>query len=159
MKKLLIFMVLPVFLTACYGTDGGSSKGKSFNQQLKELEREHSQNTETPYEEASTASIYQSEADRQREIEIAAQRERRATAPMVESDYIFRVMPDKGTYMYDEYNQVVTDDPKLVDYKETKRLWNKPKRFTPDVYGTEEVIDDGSGGEASYTEEEYAAYE
>lgn len=151
-------MVLPVFLTACYGTDGGSSKEKSFTQQLKELEREHAQSSTTPYEEAANTSIFQSEVDRQRDIEIAAQKERRAETPLVESDYIFRVMPDKGTYMFDEYNQVITDDPKTADYKEAKRLWKKPKRYTPEVYGTEEV----PAGEDAYapppSDEDYDAY-
>lgn len=131
MKKLLIFALLPIFMSGCYGGSSTNNKDKSFSQKIAELEKEPVKPTEV------TASIYQSDAERAREVEIASQKERRAAAPLVESNYIFQVMPNKGTYGYDEYNQVWTDEPKTEDYKNTKRLWKKPKRLSPDAYNSD----------------------
>ncbi len=147
MKKLLLFIILPAFFAGCYGggTSAGNLKGRTFNEQIAELEREP---VPEDYDSLdSSAGALQSDVDRALDVSAQAQRERRGVAPLVESDYIFRVMPDKGTYSFDEYNQVWTDDPKLADYKNTKRLWTKPKAFKP-----EEVASD-SGSEEEFVDE------
>lgn len=129
MKHLLIFVVLTLVLSGCYGMSS-NGRPKTFAQQIAELEA----NPVPQDAAASSASITQSEVDRSLDVAQEAQKERRAEAPLVESNYIFQVMPDKGTYGFDEYNQVITDDPKSDDYSQTKRLWTKPKRVKPDTY-------------------------
>lgn len=130
MKQLLVLTVLTLVLTGCYGmtSKGGS---KSFAQQIAELEAQP-----LPQDAAAgtSPSVTQSEVDRALDVAKEAQKERRAEAPLVESNYIFQVTPDKGTYSFDEYNQVVTDEPKSDDYSQAKRLWTKPKRIKPDTY-------------------------
>lgn len=152
MKKLLIFALVPVFFAGCYGggTSAGNVKGKTFNEQYAELEQEA---VPEDYEEySSVVGALQNEADRAVDVANAAQRERRGVAPLVESDYIFRVMPEKGTYSFDEYNQVWTDEPKLADYKTTKRLWSKPKAFRPEEIEVEESGDEYSSDDYAYEE-------
>ncbi len=141
MKQLLILTVLTLVLTGCYGmtSNGGS---KSFAQQIAELE---AQPVPQDGKAGTSPSVTQSEVDRALDVAQEAQKERRAEAPLVESNYIFQVMPDKGTYSFDEYNQVVTDDPKSDDYSQTKRLWNKPKRIKPDTYAEESAPAEGEG--------------
>ena len=151
MRKLLFFIILPAFFAGCYGggTSSGNIKERTFNEQIAELEK---QPIPEDYENEMQGGALQSDVDRALDVSAQAQRERRGVAPLVESDYIFRIMPDKGTYSFDEYNQVWTDDPKLEDYKNTKRLWSKPKAFKPeevaDDYGYEET-----SGEEYYYEE------
>ena len=135
MKQLLIFAVLTLALTGCYNGASSSGKSKSFAQQIAELEAQP-----VPQDAAALPAaepVGQNEADRAMEVAAQAQKERRAEAPLVESNYIFNVMPNKGTYTFDEYDQVVTDDPKTAEYKDNKRLWTKPKRIKPDAYGQE----------------------
>jgi hypothetical protein len=136
MKKLLVFTFLPFALAACYGGSGGSStKNKTFNQTIAELEKEPLKSPEEV--NAATATALQTADDRAQDVALAAQQERRAAPPLVESNYIFNIMPDKGTYSFDEYNQVWTDAPKEKDYKGAKRLWEKPKRHKGDSYDAE----------------------
>jgi hypothetical protein len=130
MKKFLFFAVFAAFFAGCAANSNGSLKEKSFAEQYAALENE----PVPPTQPADGALTFQTPEERARQVEIDSQRERRAQAPLVESNYIFRVMPDrKNVYSYDEYNQVWTDEPKVKDYKETKRLWNKPKRYEGDV--------------------------
>lgn len=146
MKQLLILTVLTLVLTGCYGMSS-NGRPKSFAQQIAELEAQP-----VPQDAAAgtSPSVTQSEVDRALDVAQEAQKERRAEAPLVESNYIFQVMPDKGTYTFDEYNQVVTDDPKSDDYSQTKRLWNKPKRIKPDTYAAESAPAEGdASGEAA----------
>ncbi len=145
MKKLLIFALVSVIFAGCYGggTSSGNVKERSFNEQYAELEQETVPEDYEGYTSASGA--LKNEADRAIDVANEAQRERRGVAPLVESDYIFRVMPDKGTYSFDEYNQVWTDEPKLEDYKNTKRLWKKPQAFRAD----EIAVDESEGGDSS----------
>lgn len=148
MKKLLLFAIIPAFFAGCYGggSSSGNLKGKTFNEQIAELEKEP---VPEDYDSSKLPAALQNEADRAMEVSAEAQRERRGVAPLVESNYIFRVMPDKGTYSFDEYNQVWTDEPKLADYKNTKRLWKKPRAFKP-----EEVESDASASASSDTSSE-----
>ena len=140
MKKLLLFAFIPVFVAGCYGSGGSSAgnvKTKTFNEQIAELEKEPMPEDYKAYKAATSSSgALAGENERALEVAEAAQKERRGSAPFVESNYIFKVMPDKGTYSFDEYNQVWVDEPKLKDYKETKRLWTKPKAFRPEQLET-----------------------
>ncbi|MDR0646101.1 MAG: hypothetical protein LBG46_03835 [Elusimicrobiota bacterium] len=155
MKKFFILAIISVIIYGCSNNSAGAVKDKSFAQQYAELEKSPPQPTET-----GTSTILQSSADREADVAIEAQSERRAQPPLVESNYFFRIMPDKGVYSYDEYNQVWSDMPKDKDYKTEKRLWNKPKRHKGDSDGSS----GGSGGssarpisddEAFYEEEPY----
>jgi len=125
MRKLLIIALLPAFCAGCYiGGSQGGMQGKTFAQQYAALEREGV----PPRGVITDARALQTDADREAEVALAAQKERRAQPPLVESNYIFQVLPDKGVYSFDEYNQVWTGEPKEKDYKGAKRLWAKPKR-------------------------------
>jgi hypothetical protein len=157
MKKLLFiaFLIafLPVFFAGCYGgSSAGNTSGKTFAEQYAELEKQPVQPTAAP----GAVSAFQTADDRKAAVAIAAQRERRAQPPLVESNYIFQVMPDKGVYAYDEYNQVWTDEPKEKDYKAATRLWTKPKRHKGDYDAVAESSSEpaASSGEVSYAEDE-----
>lgn len=74
------------------------------------------------------------ESDRNRE----AEGERREAPLIVESDYIYEVIP-KDTYFFDNRNMPIDHEVrKDSDYK-ADRLWNRPKRFMQNT---------GSGGGA-----------
>lgn len=145
MKQLLIFAFIPVLFAGCYGgsSSSGNIREKTFNEQIAELEKEPLPEDYKAYK--ANPGVLQNADDRAMDVSIAAQKERRGTAPIVESNYIFKVMPDKGTYSFDEYNQVWNDDPKLKEYKEKKRLWTKPKAFKPEqLESPEETPEDAS---------------
>lgn len=65
--------------------------------------------------------------------------DRREDKPVVESEYIFRVKPEKEIYFFDYRNQPqIPGEPGEREYRDTKRLWNKPKRYSPQqYYGTD----------------------
>jgi hypothetical protein len=151
MKKFFVLAIISVIISGCSNNYAGTLRDKSFAQQYAELEKEPLQPTET-----GTSTIMQSEADREAEVAIAAQSERRAQPPLVESNYFFRIMPDKGVYSYDEYNQVWSDMPKDKDYKTEKRLWNKPKRHKGDSDGG---YGDSGGSSAQPFSDENISYE
>lgn len=151
MKKLLIFAFIPVLFAGCYGSgssSAGNLRGKTFNEQIAELEKEPIPEDYKSYK--STPGILQTADERAMEVAEEAQKERRGGAPIVESNYIFNVMPDKGTYSFDEYNQVWNDEPKLKEYQEKKRLWIKPKAFKP------EQIESSDGGSESSEDYSYS---
>ncbi|MDR1684533.1 MAG: hypothetical protein LBR90_03630 [Elusimicrobiota bacterium] len=151
MKRLFLLAFAVVFAAGCYnltssgGQSAGNVKDKTFAQQYAELEKQPAQPTDlSPRESLALLSA----AERQREVEIESQRERRAAPPLKESDYLFNLLPEKNVYSYDEYNQVWTDAPKERNYKETKRLWTKPKRHAGEISAAPQE----SGGEST---EEY----
>ena len=152
MKTLLFFAIIPAFIAGCYGggSSSGNLKGKTFNEQIAELEKEP---LPEDYNPSDIPTALQNEVDRAMEVSAEAQRERRGVAPLVESNYIFRVMPDKGTYSFDEDNQVWTDEPKAADYKNTKRLWKKPRAFKP------EEVDQGNSSSGAESSGDEALYE
>ena len=127
MKNFLLLAFCAALFAGCYGTSAGNLNEKTFAQQYAELEKEPPQQVEP-----SSNIAFQTAADREAEVAIAAQKERRAQPPLVESNYIFQVMPDKGVYSYDEYGQVWNEAPKEKDYKAAKRLWSKPARHRGD---------------------------
>ena len=81
--------------------------------------------------------IYLTEEDYMEDLSKEAAKERRETAPNIESEYIFNVGPeqDKTIYFFDDRQQPkVPGQPSDADYKKEKRLWSKPKRYTPEEY-------------------------
>ncbi|MGB2578653.1 hypothetical protein AAIR98_000572 [Elusimicrobium simillimum] len=88
-------------------------------------------------------TLYIEEGEYESQIEQEAQSERRAAPPVVESNYIFRVLP-KETFYYDEKNMPLDDGLKSVsDYKES-RLWKRPKRYMPGTYPGATDTDSGT---------------
>lgn len=81
--------------------------------------------------------IYLTEQDYLDDLGDEAEKERRASQPLVESEYIFTVQPEetKNIYFFDERQQPkVPGQPNDSDYKKEKRLWNKPRRYSPEEY-------------------------
>jgi hypothetical protein len=158
MKRFLFLSVITLCVAGCSSDNAGNVKGRSFAEQYAALEKEPVQATQP----AEGALTFQTPEERARQVEIDSQRERRAQPPLVESDYIFRVKPEKSVYSYDEHNEVWTDDPKAKDYKETKRLWTKPKRYEGDYVpsdgGGSGSSDAGGGGSDATYEEWGEAY-
>lgn len=81
--------------------------------------------------------IYLTEQDYLDDLDKNAQAERRQAKPNVESEYIFNVQPEtqKNVYFFDErVRPLIPGEPSEREYKNTKRLWKKPKRYTPEQY-------------------------
>jgi hypothetical protein len=152
MKNLLLLLFVSALFTGCYNNSAGAVKEQSFAQQYAELEKEHPQ--ALPDDTAGYATALQTAAEREAQLSIDAQKERRAQPPLIESNYFFKVMPDKNIYSYDEYNQVWTDAPKEKDYKTTKRLWAKPKRHKGDYEPEADADMPDSAPEAPYSPED-----
>ena len=81
--------------------------------------------------------IYLTEQDYLDDLSDRAQAERREAKPNVESDYIFDLQPqtEKNVYFFDDrLRPMVPGQASERDYKNTKRLWKKPKRYSPEEY-------------------------
>ncbi len=83
--------------------------------------------------------IYLTKEDYMEDLGNTASMERRDLQPNVESKYIFNVFPqntDNPTiYFFDKHQQPkVPGEYTANDYKNEKRLWKKPKRYTPEQY-------------------------
>lgn len=94
-------------------------------------------NTNAKKKEKYNRKIYLTEQDYLDDLAPSAEAERRETAPAAESEYIFNVGPeeDKTIYFFDDRQQPkVPGQPSDADYKKEKRLWKKPKRYTPEEY-------------------------
>lgn len=94
-------------------------------------------NTNAKKKEKYNRKIYLTEQDYLDDLIPAAELERRETPPAVESEYIFNVGPEekKTIYFFDDRQQPkVPGQPSDADYKKEKRLWQKPKRYTPEEY-------------------------
>ena len=88
-------------------------------------------------EEYSRRKIYLTEQDYLDDLGEEAAKERREAAPLVESEYVFNVIPetDKGVYFFDERQRPkIPGQPSDAEYKREKRLWEKPKRYSPEEY-------------------------
>ena len=101
--------------------------------------------------------IYITQEDYLEDARGAAELERREAQPNYESDYLFNAYPqtDPNVYFFDKRQQ-----PKLPgefsakEYKSEKRLWTKPKRYTPEEnYGRQ-----GDAGSANTTTTEESGY-
>lgn len=131
--KLLILVLCISFVTAC--------------------------NTNAKKKEKYNRKIYLTEEDYLEDLGEEAVKERRETQPVVESEYIFNAVPDtqKAVYFFDERQQPkVPGQPSDAEYKREKRLWTKPKRYTPEEYygmqGSETTAETSS---ASYETSSY----
>lgn len=82
--------------------------------------------------------IYLTQEDYLADLAPEAQKDRREAPPVVESEYIFNLEPSqdqKNVYFYDDRQQPkVPGVPSDGDYKKEKRLWQKPKRYSPEEY-------------------------
>ena len=154
MKQILAVVLSLAFFSGCLGgssntkgtvNDPSKGENKTFAEHYEELEKQP-----VPSREQMQAmpNNLQTEDERAAEVAAQAQAERRGSAPLVESNYIFKVKQDKSVYSYDQHNQVWTDQRPAKEYKETKRLWEKPKRYAAATYYA------GSSSEdASYSED------
>lgn len=153
MKQSLILILSLAFFAGCLGTHTTSATGeaaspsksenKTFAQHYEELEQQPVPSRE---ELAAMPNNLLSEEDRAAEVAAQAQAERRGEAPLLESNYIFKVKQNKGVYSYDQHNQVWKDERSSREYKENKRLWEKPKKYAAATYY----------GEGSSSSEEYS---
>ena len=113
--------------------------------------------------ERTAKKIYLTKEDYMEDLGKAAEVERREAQPNVESEYIFNAVPETETtvYFFDKRQQPkVPGEYSAQDYKNEKRLWNKPKRFSPEeYYGMQEGTSNaGGGGETSYYQESSYEY-
>ena len=105
---------------------------------------QNTQNNNEPYQR----KIYLTEQDYLDDLAKSAELERREAKPAAESEYIFDILPEtqKNVYFFDERVQpMVPGEPSEREYKNTKRLWQKPKRYTPEqYYGSQPQTDTSS---------------
>ncbi len=141
MKQTLMLVLSLVFFAGCLGGSSntrssvnGPSKGegKTFAEQYEELEKQPVPSREQM--ESMPKNSLQTADDRAADVALEAQAERRGEPPLLESNYIFKVKQNKGVYSYDQHNQVWTDQRSAREYKETKRLWEKPKKYDASKY-------------------------
>ena len=104
--------------------------------------------------------IYLTEKDYMDDLETSAQAERREAKPNTESEYLYRVQPDtqKNVYFFDYRTRpMVPGEPMESDYKKTKRLWEKPHRYSPEqYYGSQPAADtEASSSSTSYDDYDY----
>lgn len=103
--------------------------------------------------------IYLTEQDYLDDLGEQAQLERREAKPNTESDYIFELMPEtqKNVYFFDDRTRpMVPGEPGEREYKKTKRLWEKPRRYSPDQYYANQSAADADGG-SSDAQADYGA--
>lgn len=101
--------------------------------------------------------IYLTKEDYLEDLGNVAEVDRRDLQPNVESEYIFNVVPqntdDPTIYFFDKHQQPkVPGEYTANDYKSEKRLWKKPKRYTPEEYYGMQGSDNSSGSSSSYEE-------
>ncbi len=113
--------------------------------------------------EKPAKKIYLTKEDYQEDAAHAAEIERREAQPNYESDYIFNAYPqaDPNVYFFDKRQQPkVPGEYSAKDYKNEKRLWKKPKRYSPDqYYGMQEgTSENTTTAESGYYEESSEGY-
>lgn len=136
MKNLVfvfVFVATMGFLAACQSSDTREINGERY-----------------------AKKIYLTKEDYLEDLKESAGQERRELAPNKESDYIFNVVPqtteNTNVYFFDKRrNPKVPGQYSAQDYKNEKRLWKKPKRYTPEqYYGMQGSGDNGGGEEDAY---------
>ena len=134
MKKLFPCLIL----VACVGLLGACASNKE-----KELGERYEK------------KIYLTKEDYMEDLGNVAEIDRREAQPNVESEYIFNVVPptDPNIYFFDQRQQPkVPGEYTAKDYKNEKRLWTKPKRYTPEeYYGLQGSDSSSSSEESSYS--------
>ena len=155
MKQTLVLVLSLICFSGCLGGNSvtqsnasGPAKGenKTFAEHYEELEK---QPVPTREQMEALPDNLQTAEDRAADVAQQAQAERRGSAPLVESNYIFKVKQDKSVYSYDQHNQVWKDERTAREYKDTKRLWEKPKKYAANKYYGES----SSTEEVSYSED------
>lgn len=114
-----------------------------------------SRNTKQKEDPRFNRKIYLTEEDYLEDLNTEAAKERREAPPAEESEYIFNAIPetDKAVYFFDERQQPkIPGEPSKADYKREKRLWEKPKRYTPEQYYG---MQGGADSSSSSSEESY----
>ena len=117
MKKLAvlsIFVALISFLAACKSEPSREINGERYSKK-----------------------IYLTKEDYLEDLQQTA--DRRELQPNKESEYIFNVVPQKtedtNVYFFDKHQQPkVPGEYTKQDYRNEKRLWKEPKRYTPEQY-------------------------
>ncbi len=106
--------------------------------------------------------IYLTEQDYLDDLDKQAYAERREAKPNTESNYVFEILPEtqKNVYFFDERNRpMVPGEPSERDYKKTKRLWEKPRRYSPEQYYASQPApaeeDSSSSSRSIYDEYDY----
>lgn len=105
-------------------------------------------------QEKYNRKIYLTEEDYLEDLSAEAAKERREAPAQVESEYIFNVQPfvDDNVYFFNKrLEPKVPGEPLADEYKNEKRLWVKPRRYTPDEYY-------GMQGSSSSSEESSSSY-
>ena len=107
--------------------------------------------------------IYLTEEDYLEDLDRQAFQERREAKTNVESNYIFDLQPDtqKNVYFFDERPQPkVPGVPRERDYRTTKRLWEKPRRYSPDqYYGYQEAAPAADTSYDTSSSDPYSGYD
>ena len=119
-------------------------------------------NTNKQKQEKYNRKIYLTQEDYLEDLSKEAVKERRETPPAVESEYIFNVQPEtqENIYFFDERQQPkVPGQPSASDYKKEKRLWTKPRRYTPEEYYGMQGGGEASGGSNTTEEASYDSYQ
>jgi hypothetical protein len=113
-------------------------------------------NTNEKKKEKYNRKIYLTQEDYLEDLSEEAALERREAPATAESGYIFNSQPEtqENVYFFDERQQPkVPGQPVASDYKKEKRLWTKPRRYTPDeYYGMQ------GGGDSSSSSSEESSY-
>lgn len=131
MKTFIHFIVLTAF---CFSFAACSSNKKT-----------------EPYQRKK---IYLTEQDYLDDLGEQAYQERREAKPNTESDYIFELQPEtqKNVYFFDDRTRpMVPGEPGEREYKKTKRLWEKPRRYSPDQYYANQPVNDANGSSDNTT--------
>ncbi len=104
--------------------------------------------------------IYLTEEDYLEDLDRQAYAERREAKPDVESEYIFELLPEteKNIYFFDDRQRpMVPGVPGEREYRRTKRLWEKPRRYSPEQYYGNQPAET-SADTSSYSEYDYNSY-
>ena len=137
LAALSIFITVVCFLAACKSSDTREINGERY-----------------------AKKIYLTQEDYMEDLKESAGQDRRELQPNYESDYIFNVVPqvteDTNIYFFNKRQEPkIPGEYSVQEYKSEKRLWKKPKRYTPEqYYGMQSGggSDGGTGSEENYEE-------
>ena len=115
-------------------------------------------NKQTSEDKTYQRKIYLTEQDYLEDLSTTAQVERREAKPSIESNYLFEVQPEteKNVYFFDDrVRPMVPDTATYRDYKKTNRLWEKPKRYSPEEYYSNQPAEPTQQQSSSYSNSSY----
>lgn len=142
MKKTILFVLLTSF---CIATAACSSNKQAKND-----------------EQYQRKKIYLTEEDYMEDLAKDAAAERREAKPNTESEYIFELQPEtqKNVYFFDErVRPMIPGEPSDREYKNTKRLWEKPKRYSPEQYYGNQAAEASPAATQEEDSYNYAGYD